>query len=263
MWTTLRQHWPNYLIEAWGLGCFMISAGTFATLIYFPGSVVYPYLAQSPWQGVVMGGAMGLTAIALIYSPWGKRSGAHMNPAVTLAFWRLKKLAPWDALGYVLAQFIGGTLGVMIIAQILGKPFSQPPVHYVVTLPGQWGWFAALIAELLMAFGLMLTVLTLSNHPRWSGWTGVVAGLLVATYIALAAPISGTSLNPARSFASAVSAQEWTAFWIYNLAPPLAMLAAVEVYLHWTKANPRKLCGKLCPNSATPCPCIQCCCDAN
>ena len=262
MLSPLHNHWPEYLIEAWGLGAFMVSAGSFATLLFYPNSPVYP-LVPDGWRGALMGVAMGLTAIALIYSPWGKRSGAHMNPAVTLAFFRLGKLAPWDALFYVLAQFIGGAIGVRLVATLLRAAFTGLPVNYVVTVPGYWGWPGALLAELVMAFGLMLMVLVTSNHKRWFRFTGVFAGLMVATYITFIAPISGVSINPARSFASAFSAHIWTAFWIYYFAPPLAMLTAVEVYLRWTKANPRKLCGKLCPNSETPCICTQCCCDAN
>lgn len=208
-----------------------------------------------------MGIAMGLTAIALVYSPWGKRSGAHFNPAVTLAFFRLGKFTPWDSFFYVLAQFIGGLTGVKLVAVLWGHLFTDAPVHYIVTVPGKWGIGTAFVAELLMAFALMLMVLIVSNHQRWFRLTGIFAGLMLATYITLAAPISGPSLNPARSFASALSAQVWTAFWIYYFAPPLAMMVAVELYLRSTRANPRKLCGRLCPNSETPCPCIQCCCD--
>ncbi len=262
MLTPLRKHWPEYLIEAWGLGTFIVLAGSLATLLFSPESPVPDWIPNGFTRGLLMGGAMGLTAIALIYSPWGKRSGAHLNPAVTLAFYRLGKLTPWDAFFYGLAQFIGAAIGIRLVAALLGSPFTQTPVHYIVTIPGHSGPVVALIAEFLMAFGLMLMVLVTSNHQRWFRFTGIFAGLMVATYITVAAPISGMSLNPARSFASAFSAHVWTAFWIYAVAPPLAMLMAVEVYLQWTKANPRRLCGKLCPNSVTPCICIDCCCDA-
>ncbi|MEM9163515.1 MAG: aquaporin, partial [Cyanobacteria bacterium P01_F01_bin.4] len=94
-----------------------------------------------------------------------------------------------------------------------------------------------------------------------SNLTGIFAGILVATFITFEAPLSGMSINPARTFASALPAQEWNGFWIYYLAPPLAMLLATEVYLNVTKRNPRKLCGKLCPNMETPCICTTCCCE--
>lgn len=256
-----RSHWAEYGIEAWGLGCFMVSAGGFATLLFYPGSPAYARVPHDFWRGLLMGCAMGLTAIALIYSSWGRRSGAHFNPAVTLAFFRLGKLTHRDALFYILAQFLGGLAGVLLLAGLLGEPFTQLPINYVVTVPGRWGWVAALAAEVVMSFGLMLMVLVVSNHPRWSGYTGIFAGLLVALYITFAAPISGMSINPARSFASALPAHTWTSFWIYYLAPPLAMLAAVEAYLRWTNASPHKLCGKLCPDPNAACLCHPCCCQ--
>lgn len=261
MFKALRDHWPEYLIEAWGLGTFMVLAGTMSTLLFAPSSPIYPLFPHEFLRRGCMGLAMGSGAIALIYSPWGKRSGAHLNPAFTLAFFRLGKLAPWDALFYSLAQFLGGAIGIALIARLIGPPFTQLPVNYIVTVPGTWGWPAAMGAEFLMAFGLMLMVLVVSNHRRFAQWTGILAGMMVAVYILLAVPISGVSLNPARTFASALPSHIWTAFWIYYFAPPLAMLVAVELYLQFTRANPRRLCGKLCPNNQTPCPCTFCCCD--
>ncbi|MEO0537772.1 MAG: aquaporin [Cyanobacteria bacterium P01_A01_bin.123] len=262
MFTALRDHWPEYLIEAWGLGMFMVSAGGFATLLYAPSSPAPGWFPNLFLRGTLMGIAMGLTAIAIIYSPWGKRSGAHINPAVTLAFFRLKKLAPWDALFYVVSQFIGGLAGVLLVAVLVGEAFTSIPVNYVVTVPGIWGWLAALMTEALMSFGLMLMVLGVSNHPRWNQYTGVFSGVLVATYISLAAPISGMSINPARTFASSLPAQVWTGFWIYYIAPPLAMLAATEIYLSRSQRPTRQICGKLCPNTETGCIAPECGCVA-
>jgi len=259
MLRALRQHWPEYLIEAWGLGTFMVSAGLFATLLYAPGSLAVALIPNLFLRGLLMGSAMGVTAIAIIYSPWGKRSGAHLNPAVTLTFFRLKKLDPWDALFYVLAQFVGGLVGVLLVAALLGSWFTQPPVNYVVTQPGPWGWAAALATEFLMSFGLMMIVLVTANNNRLSNFTGVFAGLAVAVYITFLAPISGVSINPARTFASALPAQVWNSFWIYYFAPPLAMLLAAEIYQRVSNLRPRSICCKLNPNGETNCISIDCC----
>ncbi|MGF1458764.1 MAG: MIP/aquaporin family protein [Leptolyngbyaceae cyanobacterium] len=260
MWISLRSHWPEYLMEGAELGIFMLVASGFATVLYAPASPASQWLLPTFWRGALMGALVGITAIAIIYSPWGKRSGAHFNPAVTLAFYRLGKLTTWDALFYVLAQFIGGALGIFLAAQILGDAFTNLPVNYIVTVPGSWGWLGALIAEALLAFGLMAMVLVISNHPKLHPLTGVCAGILVALFITLAAPISGMSINPARTFASALAANVWTAFWIYYLMPPLAMLAAAEVYQHMTQRRSREICGKLCPNRETRCICTTCPC---
>jgi aquaporin Z len=119
----LRAHWPEYLMEAVGLMLFMISAGSFGTLLEYPESPVHQAIAAPFVRRSLMGLAMGLTAIALIYSPWGKQSGAHLNPATTLTFWRLGKVARWDACFYILAQFVGGLMGVLIIGGMLECPF--------------------------------------------------------------------------------------------------------------------------------------------
>jgi len=228
--SALREHWPEYLIEAWALGCFMISAGVFATVLGSPLSPLYSLIPSATVRTVLAGLAMGATAILLIHSPWGKRSGAHMNPAVTLTFLRLGKVAPWDALFFVIAQGVGGTLGVVVVAAMLGSPFTAPPVSYAATVPGPTGVTVAFLAETAISFGLMATVLTFSSSPRLTRFTGLAAGGLVALYISIESPLSGMSMNPARTFASAVPGMNWQHFWIYLLAPPLGMLAAAQLH---------------------------------
>src|SRR6266513_2948450 len=121
MLNALKKHWPEYLMEAAGLGIFMVSASVFAILLYHPASPALRFLPEEFPRRVLMGLAMGLTAIGIIYSPWGKQSGAHLNPAVTLTFYRLGKVAPWDAVFYVVSQFAGGVAGVVLLATVAGK----------------------------------------------------------------------------------------------------------------------------------------------
>src|SRR5262245_24900971 len=102
----LGRHWPEYLIEAAGLGLFMVSACLFTALLEHPSSPVRQTVMAPMLRRIPMGLAMGLTAVAIVYSPFGQRSGAHLNPALTLTFWRLGKVKPWDAAFYVAAQFV-------------------------------------------------------------------------------------------------------------------------------------------------------------
>ncbi|HVZ35137.1 MAG TPA: aquaporin [Polyangiaceae bacterium] len=226
-----RRNWPEYLIEGWALGTFMIAAGVCATLLDWPGSPLHRAISDPALRRVIGGVAMGVTAAALIYSPWGQRSGAHMNPAVTLTFLRLGKIHRDDALAFVLAQFGGGTVGVLIVAALLGSSFTSPPVRYAATVPGSGGVALAFAAELIISAVLMLVVLIVSNTPRVARYTGIAAGTLVATYIAVEAPLSGMSMNPARSFASAAPGAIWQDFWIYCTAPVLGMLAGAQLFL--------------------------------
>src|SRR5438876_10499503 len=107
-------------METAGLGLCMISAALFATLLAHPASPVYQAIPDPLVRRGLIGIAMGLTAIGIIYSPWGQQSGAHLNPAVTLTFLRLRKIEPADAVGYVLAQFAGGIAGVLLAAAFIG-----------------------------------------------------------------------------------------------------------------------------------------------
>jgi len=239
-------------MEAAGLGLFMMSAAVVTTLLEYPHSPLRDWLPDPLMRRVWIGLAMGLTAIGLIYSPWGKRSGAHLNPAVTLTFYRLGKIEGIDACGYVMAQFIGGVIGLWLAAMPIGMAVQHPSVNYVVTTPGAAGPAVAFAAEVLISFGLMLVVLIVSNQTRLNAWTGFLAGVLVATYIVFEAPLSGMSMNPARTFASALPAHLWTAFWVYLTAPPIGMLLAAECYVRINGLQ-RVLCAKLHHHNSTRC----------
>jgi aquaporin Z len=231
MFDALRRHWPEYVMEGAELGLFMISACAFVVLLEYPTSSVHQSIPDPFLCRILIGMAMGLTAIGIVYSPLGQRSGAHFNPSVTLTFFRLGKVELWDAVFYSVAQFIGGVLGVVLSALLLGELVAHPSVQYTVTVPGMSGVGGAFLAEVVISFIQMSMVLRVSNTRRLARFTGVCAGIMVATYISLEAPFSGMSMNPARTFASALPAQVWTALWIYFLAPPLGMLLAAEVYL--------------------------------
>jgi aquaporin Z len=243
MLESIRRHWPEYLIEAAGLGVFMIAACAFGVALEHPSSPIRELLPAFP-RRALMGLAMGAAAITIIYSPWGKRSGAHINPAVTWTFFRLGKIEGWDALFYVLAQFTGGVTGVVIAVVALGALVSHPSVNYVATIPGPHGIPLAFAAEIAMSFLMMSTILLATNQPKLARFTGIFAGVLVFAFIALEAPISGMSINPARTFGSAFNAGLWTALWLYFMAPPLGMALAAEVYRRRPASTPVR-CAKL------------------
>jgi aquaporin Z len=230
----------------------MVSACVFVLILEHPASPVREIIPEPPLRRIIMGIAMGLTAIGIIYSPWGRQSGAHINPSVTLTFFRLGKVSPWDALFYVVAQFAGGITGVLAAAGLLGRSIAHPSVNYAATLPGPAGTGVAFLAEVLISFGLMSVVLTVSNTRRLARFTGLFAGILIATYIVVEAPLSGMSMNPARTIGSAMPAQIWTALWMYLTAPPLGMLLAAELCVR-LKVVPTVFCAKLHHHNATRC----------
>ena len=240
---------PEHAIEAALLGLFMVSACVCTALVEHPDSYVRAAIGDPLARRALVGAAMGATAIALVYSPWGRRSGAHFNPAVTIAFHRLGKVRTRDALGYVAGQVLGGIAGVQLAAFVLGARIAHPSVAFATTVPGSAGPLAAFAAEGAISFAQMTAVLVLSNG-RAARHTGVVAGVLVATWITFEAPLSGMSMNPARTLASALAAGDWRGFWIYVAAPLAGMLAAAEVYVRVRGAQ-RVYCAKLRHESST------------
>ncbi|MBX7172383.1 MAG: aquaporin [Pyrinomonadaceae bacterium] len=250
MLEAFRNHWLEYVCEALGLGVFMVSACVFSVLLF------HPFLPTANWnlqlRFVLIGLAMGLTAVAIFKSPFGKLSGAHINPAVTLTFWRLGKIKSTDAVFYVLFQFIGATFGVFFSWLILWDFLANKDVNFAITIPNSSGWMVSFIAEFIISFGMMTMVLITSNHAKLSRFTPYFAGILVAIYISLEAPVSGMSMNPARTFGSAMIANVWNSWWIYFVAPPLAMLAAAEIFVR-LKGRHSVLCAKFDHHSKMRC----------
>jgi aquaporin Z len=249
---TAVMHWPEYLMEGLSLGLFMISACTFAAILENPYSALHLVIPNATFRRVLMGLAMGTTAVALIYSPFGKRSGAHINPSTTLTFFRLGKIEPIDAFLYMVLQFVGGVTGVLLARVVLSDWIAHPSVNYVITRPGRYGELWAFVAEMMMTFILMSVILWVSNTRALNRYTGLFAGALVMIYIAVEAPISGMSMNPARTFGSAFSARVWSSIWIYFTAPPVGMLLAAELYLR-LRGRDRVLCAKLHHENAERC----------
>jgi len=241
-----------YAMDGALLGLFMISACVSVTALEHPASPIRPLIASDFARRALVGLAMGLTAVALIYSRWGKRSGAFMNPALIVCFLRLGKLEPRAALGYIAAQFVGGSLGVAACAFSFHAWLSHPAVNYVLTEPGERGAAIAWLGELGIGFVMLNTVMTVNRAPRLAPYTGFFAAALVALFITFEAPLSGMSLNPARSFASAVVSGSFRDLWIYLSAPVLGMLLAVELQRR-LEARHARLCGKLNHSETVTC----------
>lgn len=238
-------------MEAGCLGIFMLSACLFSVLLEYPDGLLHTAIPDGTVRRIVMGLAMGATLIFIIHTPWGKRSGAHMNPAVTLSFWMLGKIQPARVGYYIAGQFLGGVGGVVLARVIAGPPLVHYKVNFAVTQPGPEGTATAAAAELIISFLMMFTILASSNSQRFSTWTPYLAAALLALFIIFESPLSGTSMNPARTFGSAFPSREFRALWIYFTAPLAGMLLAALCYRR------RVYCAKLHHHNNTRCP-FQC-----
>jgi aquaporin Z len=241
---SLRLHWPEYLMEVGELGLYLFAACVMTTLLQHPASIVRQSISSGIARRALMGLVMGATAIAIVITPWGKRSGGHFNPAITFTFYRLGKVEFWDTWLYVIAQFLGAIAGVALARFVLRGALGNHAVRYAATVPGVYGSTVAFVAELAISFLLMITVLFTTNHKRLAPYTAYFVGVLIVAYYTFEAPLSGMSTNPARTFGSAFHANYWNALWIYFIAPSMGMLAAGEVFLR-VRRGAAPYCAKL------------------
>lgn len=243
-------------MEAAGLAGFVVGAGLLTTLLEHPDSPIHQSMSELPTllRRVPLGLCMGAYIAGVVYSPWGRRSGAHINPSVTWTFYSLGKIKLWDALFYTLAQFAGAVFAAQLMKAMLGEWYAHPSVNYSVTAPGREviGTELAFVAEAMISFGLMFVMLLAINSERWEKLAGLFVSLLIAVYLIIETPFSGMSMNPARSFGSALTAWQWSGWWIYFTAPPLAMLLAGKVYRRLRRGQV-KGCAKLYHCRDKPC----------
>lgn len=239
MKASFKKNWKHYLQEAMGLGIFMMSACFFSAMLFSEKSSWYHLVPNDIMRNILMGSMMGATALLIFYSPWTSPSGSQINPAVTLTFLWLNKMCRYDALFFIIFQFIGGTTAVYLMQLLMGNILTGAPINSAVTVPGKWGTTWALVTEFIIAFITMTMVLFTSGHHKLKKYTRLFAGCLVCCWVIFAGPVSGFGMNPARTFASALPANKWTAFWIYAFAPLAGMLAAAECYLLVKKKSNR------------------------
>ena len=248
---TLRRHWPEYTVEAGFLALFVLLAGIVSAWLPNPAGPVAAAWPDAAGRHLAAGLVMGLALAAMIYSPWGRRSGSHLNPAITLAYLRLGKIGRWDALFYTLAQIAGGFAAVTLLRHNALLPAATQPSLLAAAI-GPTNEWPAYLTELVLSGAAMLLILFTSNHERWFRWTGLLYSLMVVAIVACVAPLSGFGTNLARLLAVDVSADPSAANWL-NLLPPLVgMQLAVEGYRLFT-GRTQVLCGKLAHNTHGRC----------
>jgi MIP family channel proteins len=208
--------------------------GTYALVFAGPGAAAVDAASDGQVGQVGIGLSFGFAVMAMIFA-FGHISGAHINPAVSLAFFVARRIPLRQLAGYVTGQLAGAALAGVTIVAIVGTAGDAG-----ASVPSINGVGAAFLSELVLTFFLVLLVLIVATDSRAQG---SLAAIAVGGYVAMAAtgwgPIAGASMNPARSFGPALAANAWASHWIYWLAPGTGALLALAAYELLREPRPR------------------------
>jgi aquaporin Z len=223
--------WLLFGSELAGTAILVMAGLSIVILDFGQGSPVVHYLPSAPWRRLITGLLFGTTGALIALSPLGKESGAHINPAVTMAFWLMGKLQARYVPVYVIAQLAGAVAGAI---PLLLWGSTGRSIGFGVTLPGvDYGAGWALLGETVATFAMIMALFFFLAHRRTRAFTPALFPVLYGIMVLLEAPISGTSTNPARSLGPAVVSGDWRDWWVYWLGPLLGALMGAAVY-RWT-----------------------------
>jgi aquaporin Z len=215
-------HWKEWWSELAGTAVLLFAV---VTAKYWAVSAGPPF-SDPTLRVAIVGTVAGLVVIAVAFSPLGRRSGAHLNPAVTVGFWVQKVTGRADVAGYCTFQIVGGVVGVAA-ARVWGPDVANAPVRWAVIAPAttvaQPSAAAIEAAATFVQLALVFGALASSRYRRWAP---VVAGALLTAFIVALAPVTGAGFNPARALAPDVLAAAYPAIWIYLVGPLAGAVAA-------------------------------------
>ena len=211
------------------------AVGTFFLVFIGPGSVMVDAYSGGAVGQVGVALAFAFVVIAMIYA-LGHLSGAHINPAVTLAFWSVRRFPAAEVVPYLLAQCTGAVAASFALRAVLG-----PVGDMGATLPGiPVG--AAFGVEWLLSFALMFVIMAVATDERVAdGFAALAVGFTVGFCALMGGPLTGASMNPARSLGPALAGDLWRAHWVYWLSPISAMIVAARTYEWLREARPARL----------------------
>jgi aquaporin Z len=199
---------------------------------------------------VVMGAVIAVSAAVVAYSPVGRLSGGHLNPAVTVAFWLQRRVSPIDLMGYVMSQVTGAIVGIAAARLVWGRVLASPAIRWgVVSSQHQWSTLAAGAAEVLVSTVFIGTVIAMLSHRRTARFTPTVVATVVVVMVWLVAPYTGVAFNPARGLGSAVFSGDFGFVNVYVTAPVLGAALAVGL---WTLTGRRALTASIYHDPSYP-----------
>ena len=220
-----RFPWQPLFSELAGTASLLLAGLSLVILMFGAGSPFGRALPNDWSRRMVTGFLFGTVGALIALSPVGKESGAHINPAVTLAFWLMGKLDSRIALGYVIAQLAGGILGCL---PLLAWGSMGRSVAFGATVPGEgYTTQTVVIGEAITTFALIAGLCVFLGFRKLRPFTPAMIPFLYALMVPLEAPVSGTSTNPARSLGPAIISGQWQGWWIYWVGPLIGTFLAI------------------------------------
>jgi aquaporin Z len=219
--------------------------GTMILILGGPGSVVFGLVVGLPVTALGVSLAFGFSLLCAAYFI-GSISGCHINPAVTIGLWALKKTETKLVLYYIVGQIVGALVGAGILAAILSTGnytneakqsrqdlFTSASNGYGSHSPGGFDLTAVIIAEIVFTGIFILVIVSTSRKSMPAGFTGLTVGLMLALIHIITIPIDNTSVNPVRSLATAVYADSWALeqLWVFIIFPIVGGLIAAGIWM--------------------------------
>ena len=198
--------------------------GTFFLVLIGPGAAMVNAYSDGQLGTVGIALAFAFVVTAMIYA-LGHLSGAHINPAVTLGFWSVGRFPADKVVPYIVAQCSGGLAASLVLRATLGPVGDMGATLPRISVP------SAFVIEWLLSFALMFVIMAVATDERVAdGFAALAVGLTVGFCALTGGPLTGASMNPARSFGPALSGWLWQAHWVYWLAPITGMMTAARAY---------------------------------
>lgn len=243
-------HWVEWLCEFGGTAFQLFLGFSVVALLEAPGAPGRTAIPSDGLRLVLIGVAFGLLAAVVAISPVGKRSGAHLNPAVTVGFFAQKHTSVSDLVGYVAAQVLGALLAAVGLHAAWGH--YARAIHDARTAPSSSvpAWQAVGI-EAGLTLGLLLTVFLMVSSARTARWTPAVVTGVLSGLIWAGAPYTGASMNPARTLGPDIVSGSYPALWVYFVGPPVGALLAAFVFTYGMRER-HTLTAKLFHDSRYP-----------
>lgn len=211
--------------------------GTFILVFCGTGAITINEITGGSVSHIGIAMTFGLTVLAVIYA-LGDVSGAHLNPAVTIAFWRAKRFNSGEVLPYIVSQTVGAVLASLLLRCMF------PQSEMIGSTIPTGSLFQSFILEVILSFILMFVIVNVSTGAKEKGITAAIAiGSVVGLEAIFAGPISGASMNPARSLAPAIVSGQLSSVWIYLLAPFIGSLLSISCC---RMVQDSECCGKSC-----------------